>query len=161
MQQTQLFLLNKTKIVGWNTKINSKGKHYYWKPRNHLSSNLKLKQENIKDKGAFTILKIQKTHLYLRIKKNNRTPPVYVNVRYTGWLHNQNHLSYVDCHAASSPGPGDLSTRASSLFSHEMADAQRREKLLLPTSCLQMLQKRGVSITSWISMGQFNGYTWK
>ena len=158
MQQTQL---NKTKIVGWNAKINSKDKHYYWKPINHLSSNLKLKQENIKDKGAFTILKIQKTHLYLRIKKNNRTPPVYVKVRYTGWLNNQNHLSYVDCHTASSPGPGHLSTQGSSLFSHEMADAQKREKLLLPTSCLEMLQKRGVSTTSWISMGQFNGYTWK
>lgn len=49
MEQTQLSLQNKTKIVGCNSKINSKGKYYYLKPRNHLSSNLlKLKQETIR-----------------------------------------------------------------------------------------------------------------
>lgn len=40
MQQTQSFLQNKTKIVGFISKINSKDKYYHLKSKNHLSSNL-------------------------------------------------------------------------------------------------------------------------
>lgn len=65
MQQTQLSLQNKTKIVGSISKINSKDKYYHLKSRNHLSSNLlKWKWESMKIWGFHNS---ENTYLYLEI----------------------------------------------------------------------------------------------